>query len=514
MFALAATISLVVWAVAHRLSERGVVKQVDIVADHMAERIRACVATRLELVSQIRREWLLGGLRDDRSFARRIDALIATFPGYLAVNRIDERGVIASVFPADTNAAALGKSLDDKPVAAAAYRAALAAHEPRMTPPLELFQRGVGVAVYVPTGEVPGAPQMVLNGVFRASTLIPACLGGHASAGYSIELRDQESLLYTRSIADEASELAIHRSFPLLDRIWTLRIVPARAMVASMMDPVRLIAVTGVGFAALLGVLVFFAIGIRDRERARRRVAEEAQREERRRIELKFQQVERMQALGQLAASIAHDFNNLLTIIMTSTHFLGKASDLRDVEAIARDIDTAAQKGATLTKELVLFGRGDERPAGPVDLAAIVRALRNLLARLGGPTITLAIDCPEQPAMLFGSTVQLEQIIVNLASNAVAAMPAGGALSIAVRGTDTSVVLRVEDTGSGIDPRILPRIFEPFFTTKAENVGTGLGLATVYGHVHRMGGEITVESTLEIGTCFVVTFPKLRNQAP
>ena len=114
---------------------------------------------------------------------------------------------------------------------------------------------------------------------------------------------------------------------------------------------------------------------------------------------------------------------------------------------------------------------------------------------------------PERPTFVHGSVVHIEQIVVNLVVNATAAMSDGGTLTIEVTEATDTVTLVVADTGVGIDPAIVPRIFEPFFSTKAPAEGSGLGLATVYGHVQRMRGEIKVESAPGAGTRFILAFP-------
>jgi signal transduction histidine kinase len=130
-----------------------------------------------------------------------------------------------------------------------------------------------------------------------------------------------------------------------------------------------------------------------------------------------------------------------------------------------------------------------------------------MLARLCGSEIALEVRLPAEPAMVRGSGSQLEQILINLVVNAIAAMPSGGTLVVEVAAARGHATLSVADTGVGIEPAIVERIFEPYFTTKAPGEGTGLGLATVYGNVRSLDGDITVDSTPGRGTTFVATFP-------
>lgn len=493
-FAIGAAITVALWLVAHRAARYELALETRLLAGQVGERIRACTETRVEMISQIRREWELGGIRDDAAFSSRAEALFATFPGYQAVNRIDN-GVISFVHPLETNRPALGRRLADTPAAGAALERAIADGTPRMSAPIELFQAGTGFAVYVPTART-GTGQMVLNGVFRADALIRVCLGADDVATYALAIRDAGASVYTRETASEVSDLAVTTTLPLFNRSWTLRMAPSRARVDAALHPLDLIWLTGMPLSAAVGLLLFALLKMRNRTRERER-----------RVEARLQQAQRMESLGHLAASVAHDFNNLLTVILASTFVISDRAQSKEVTDAAKDIDEAAKRGAALTRELVTFGRGDASPEAKLDLGARVATMKSMLARLVGSSIKLDVKTPDQPAFIYGSVVHLEQIIVNLVVNARAAMPDGGTLTVEVRPAGETVTLCVTDTGVGIAPEVVPRIFEPFFSTKAPSEGTGLGLATVYGHVERMKGEIRVETKLGAGTVFILIFP-------
>jgi len=495
-FAIGAAITVALWLVEDRAARDELARETRLLAGQVGERIRACTQTRVEMISQIRREWELGGIRDDAAFSSRIEALFATFPGYQAVNRIDD-GVISFVHPFESNRPALGRRLADTPAAGAALERAVADGTPRISAPIELFQAGTGFAVYVPTAKT-ATGQMVLNGVFRFATLIRVCLGADDVAAYAISISDAGTSLFTREVPSEVAELAVTTTLPLFNRSWTLRMAPAQARVDAALHSPQMIWLSGIPLSATIGLLLFALLTLRNRTRERER-----------RVEARLQQAQRMESLGHLAAAVAHDFNNLLTVILASTFVISDRSQSKEILDAAKDIDDAAKRGAALSRELVTFGRGDASPEGKVDLGAQVVKMQSMLGRLGGSAIKLGVRTPEQPAFVYGSVVHLEQIVVNLVVNAKAAMPDGGTLTVEVTAAGDTVTLCVRDTGVGIAPDVVPRIFEPFFSTKAPNDGTGLGLATVYGHVQRMKGEIRVETKLGAGTVFILTFPKV-----
>ena len=240
-------------------------------------------------------------------------------------------------------------------------------------------------------------------------------------------------------------------------------------------------------------------------------------------LETELRQSQRMETVGQLAGGVAHDFNNLLTAINGRADFLADAENLdssqrEDVEEIRR----AAQRAASLTRQLLAFSRKQILRPLVIDLNSIVRGMEPMLRRLIGEDISVQIVQDASIAHITADSGQLEQIVLNLCLNARDAMPDGGVLRIetaTVRadnpdvpgtGLDANdlVALCVSDTGQGMDDRIKEHIFEPFFTTKPEGKGTGLGLSTVYGIVKQSGATITVESALGRGTTFRIYFPR------
>ncbi len=202
------------------------------------------------------------------------------------------------------------------------------------------------------------------------------------------------------------------------------------------------------------------------------------------------------------------DFNNILMVILSHTELL--IEELQSFDPMRDDLEEvrkAAQRGAGLTRQLLLFSRHEVAEAKVIDVRQVIRDLSRMLERVVGESIELVTILPEELPAISGNTSHLEQLIVNLVVNARDAMENGGTLTIQVSQVGAEVVLEVADTGIGMDEATLGHIFEPFFTTKERGKGTGLGLATAFGIVENMRGRIDVSSTLGRGTTFRIAIP-------
>lgn len=238
--------------------------------------------------------------------------------------------------------------------------------------------------------------------------------------------------------------------------------------------------------------------------------------------EIHFAQIQKMEALGQLAGGVAHDFNNLLSIIGGYVRMARKESGGGEVLVSYLDrIDTAVRRGAGLTRQLLSFGQHKIVSSKAVDIGAFVQEQESLLLPLVDPSIGIRIAA-EKGMFAECAPDGLAQAVMNLVVNSRDAMPDGGTISIDVREVSAAqirslvrsedrdrnfVCVDVTDTGTGISPEIAARIFDPFFTTKEPGKGTGLGLSLVYGTVRQAGGYIDVSSGHGGGTSIRLYFP-------
>ncbi len=244
---------------------------------------------------------------------------------------------------------------------------------------------------------------------------------------------------------------------------------------------------------------------------------------ERRRLESELLSARRLESIGRLAGGVAHDFNNLLTAIMGNLSLMReRARHLPDFAEHIDEAESAAQRGAELTRRLLAFARRQRVEPRVLNVAIEVQELERLLRRLLGSSVTLELDLPATLWQVLVDPAALEQMLVNLAVNARDAMPDGGVMTVRasnVQVGDAGIEgmsvpagdwLRIDvlDTGIGIPAEIVGQVFEPFFTTKEPLGGSGLGLATVYGAITQAGGQVRVRSTPGTGTTFSLFFPR------
>jgi PAS domain S-box-containing protein len=251
---------------------------------------------------------------------------------------------------------------------------------------------------------------------------------------------------------------------------------------------------------------------------------------ERKQVEERLRQAQRMESVGQLAGGIAHEANNMMSVVLGCADYILQRSDLsepvrQDVEQIWR----AAKRTAGVTQQLLAFSRRQVLQPQVLDLNTTVRSLESILSRTLGENSGLRLHLSPQLGKVRADPGQLEQVLINLTLNARDAMPNGGRLTIetmnitldnhyiAGKTVDTLTpgeyaALIVTDTGHGMSQEILGRVFEPFFTTKPVGEGTGLGLSTVYGIVKQTGGFIWAYSEPGLGTTFKLYFPLIEQR--
>jgi two-component system, cell cycle sensor histidine kinase and response regulator CckA len=235
---------------------------------------------------------------------------------------------------------------------------------------------------------------------------------------------------------------------------------------------------------------------------------------EERALERSLRQAQRMETLGMLASGIAHDFNNLLMGIIGCARMALEQLDERSPAHahVRRGLD-AALRGTNISKQLLAFGRTQPVSRKPVALDAVVSCAHELVERLVEPNVEVRLELAASGARILADAGDIEQILLNLATNARDAMSGSGTLTLRTerrRSAATEaceVALSVSDTGIGMDQRTSARVFEPFFTTKPPGAGTGLGLPSVAALVRRLGGTITLDTRLGQGTTFTLVFP-------
>ena len=243
-------------------------------------------------------------------------------------------------------------------------------------------------------------------------------------------------------------------------------------------------------------------------------------------LESQLRQAQKMEAVGTLAGGIAHDFNNILTAIIGYGKLLQmKMAETDPLRAYVAQMLSSSEKAANLTRNLLTFSRKQIVELKPVDVGKIVKGIARLLKSLLTEDIELKIISPDSDIIIMADTSQIEQVLLNLASNANDAMPRGGTLTIETKEVEMKDILidgynyvepgqyafiSITDTGTGIDEKTRDKIFEPFFTTKEVGKGTGLGLSIVHGIVDQHHGYINVDSKPQGGTVFRIYLPAVK----
>jgi two-component system cell cycle sensor histidine kinase/response regulator CckA len=234
---------------------------------------------------------------------------------------------------------------------------------------------------------------------------------------------------------------------------------------------------------------------------------------DRKRLEEQLLQSQKMEVVGTLAGGVAHDFNNLLQAMLSQAQLLRRlSSDEGRTATVVQELEQQIQRGASLTRQLLLFSRRETARPERLDLNDAVREATQILLRLVRANIALVIELAPSRLPVEADRGQLQQVLMNLTLNASDAIPERGQLVIRTGAFGRREVwLSVEDSGRGIPEVIRDRIFEPFFTTKDREKGTGLGLSVVHGIVTRNGGRIEVESTVGRGSTFRVVLPRVES---
>ncbi|MEO8636309.1 MAG: PAS domain S-box protein [Gemmatimonadales bacterium] len=248
---------------------------------------------------------------------------------------------------------------------------------------------------------------------------------------------------------------------------------------------------------------------------------------ERRRLEEQLRQAQKMEAVGQLTGGIAHDLNNLLTVVLANSEMMSDAlpAGRDDLRSDLEELQAAARRGAQMIRKLLSFSRHAPLTYKVLDLGRVVEDLRSTLGRLLPAHIDVAFQRDPRPVKVLADAGAVEQIVLNLATNARDAMARGGTMTLEVRRVDVALppggahpgayaCLTVRDTGMGMDERVKARVFEPFFTTKPPGEGSGLGMAMIYGLTQQHAGFVELDTGLDRGTSVRIYFPLAREDQP
>ncbi len=230
---------------------------------------------------------------------------------------------------------------------------------------------------------------------------------------------------------------------------------------------------------------------------------------DRRKLEDTARQSAKYEAIARLSSGVAHDFNNLLMLVVNTANMARKEVP---PESTARryldDLMSATDRAASLTRQLLTFGREQALAPRTISMSAHVQDMQRLLARLVGDDCTLSVENDLTPVYTHVDPSKFDQVLLNLVLNARDAMPCGGEIVIRTACEGEHSVLRVRDSGAGMTDEVRERAFEPFYTTK--ETGTGLGLATVLGIVRQSGGHVEVQSEVGVGSEFRVFLPAVQ----
>ena len=400
------------------------------------------------------------------------------------------------------------------------------------TSPPNLRQGGRGFRVFVPVHSKKDLSGFIVA-VFQYQELLSSILQDVAP-DYWIAVYDGNREIYSPASPKPISEgryvQEANIAFGKLN--WRVRVWPKSGAVAYIRSPLPMLVF---GLGSLVAMVLAFAVYMAESSQLHvsRLAATNLELEKeiagREQAEQALRQAQKMEAVGRLAGGVAHDFNNLLMVIRGHAALLLNAvSPGVPFRRELAEIVKAADRASSLTRKLLAFGRKQVLQERVLELNALVTQLVEMLPSVLGDDISQSINLDAGLGRVKADSAQLEQVIMNLVFNARDAMPNGGELTIETENCELDeawgrshpgvrvgpyVLLRVRDTGHGMDQETQSHLFEPFFTTKDKSKGTGLGLATVYGTVKQSGGHVAVSSTLGAGTTIEIYLPRVREIA-
>jgi len=456
--------------------------------------------------------------------------VMSGYPAYQAIEWVDPTFHVVWMTPEIGNHAATGATEGvDQGQRAMLEDAADRGSTVVTTSPGNLPQGGRGFWVFVPVHskkELSG----FLVGVFQYQELLSSILQGVAP-DYWLAIYDGDEEIYSRTSPKPLGEgrYVQEANISIGQLNWQVRAWPKNGAVEYIRSPLPMLVF---GLGSLIAIVLAFAVYMAESshlhisELAAANLELEKEIAGREQAEQALREAQKMEAIGRLAGGVAHDFNNLLMVIRgqaaLSLNAVGPGAPLhRELAEIVK----AADRASSLTRKLLALGRKQVLQERVLDLNALVTQLVEMLPPVLGDDISLRIDLDPGLGRVKADSAQLEQVIMNLVFNARDAMPDGGELTIETENCELDeawvrshpgvrvgayVLLRVGDTGHGMDQETQSHLFEPFFTTKDKSKGTGLGLATVYGTVKQSGGHVAVSSTLGAGTTIQIYLPRVQ----
>jgi signal transduction histidine kinase len=489
-------------------------------------KVESELGSRILALEQLARRWQVRGEPDNADWSSDT-ALAMSGRGFQAIEWVDPMLRVLLVAPQIENKAEVGSDLRSDLRRRVVLEAVADQGVTLVSRSVELKTGGRGFLVCVPifsNGKFQGA----IAGVFNYSDLLDPILKDVAQDD-SLVVYENSEKIYDREGETSPSEpaLALETNIGIGQLTWRARVWPKPETVASARSPLpRAVLLGGIFTAGLLAFAVYHAETSRLRAREVTAVDEQLKSEiaERERVEGELRHALRMEAVGQLAGGVAHSFNNLLLVIQGHTHILLSSLSLSGgLQRNAKEILTATENAASLTRQLLAFSRKQILQPKVLDLNALISQTAELLPSLLGPDLELDLCLDPALGRVRADPGQVEQVIMNLVVNARDAMPEGGKLKIETtnarsdwqssvhpeRGGQEGIILAISDNGCGMDEETRSRIFEPFFSTKEKGKGTGLGLSMVYGTVEQSGGLIKVTSAPGAGTTIQIWLPRV-----
>ncbi len=518
--------TLVLWWAAAGQEHAGILRRVESATRMMASDLRSNVALVAAPVGNLARGG--AGTPGAASAAWRADAArlaAASGSAYAAIGWVPARAGAGVTFPVGDSAAlaSLGPLLRNRGSWESVPGSAVIGARAHV-----VLGGDTALAVFVPavTDAVMGEGAVA---IVRLEPMLAAVFAGGGARGFEYQLRLGPVTFGAPPRRQDAVFRSLVQTAPVDATAphWQLTVWPVASRIATMTTPMdEIVLAAGLTVAALLALLARLWQQARARtvevEIAHRNLAADVVRHER--LEAQLRQSQKMEAVGQLTGGIAHDLNNVLTVVVANAELMASAvpADAPELRAELAQLHSAASRGAGMVRQLLAFSRRKPLVPGPLDLVHLVDESSGLLRRLVPENIVIRVahEAPRQPVMGDGGAI--EQVLVNLVTNARDAMPDGGTLRLetvratlsAERAAATGVpgpgvygCLVIADTGVGMDAATRERAFEPFFTTKEPGAGTGLGLSMVYALVQQLGGGIELASEPGAGTTITLYLP-------